>query len=85
MERVNTFLRQRYCLRVVEQDEAEKVAIRGEQFNLYICPKMSAVQRYKILQRWYQQQLKTIIPPLKEIVQRLLELGFSILGGTVHE
>src|SRR6185312_15583538 len=59
------FLGRRYRLRVHEGDGAARVALRGRtSIDLYVRPGMSAEQRELVLQRWYREQLKALIPPL---------------------
>jgi predicted metal-dependent hydrolase len=59
------FLGQRYRLRVIEHNGAGKVVLRNKTFmDLYVRPEASAEQREQVLQRWYRQELKALIPPL---------------------
>ena len=59
------FLGKRYRLRVIEYHGAGKVVLRNKStMDLYVRSEISAEQRRKVLQRWYREQLKTLIPPL---------------------
>lgn len=59
------FLGQRYRLRVIEHHGAGKVVLRNKPFmDLHVRPETSAGQRELVLQRWYREQLKTLVPPL---------------------
>lgn len=61
------FLGQRYRLRVVSHDGAGKVLMRNKlAIELHVRRGTSTEQRERILQRWYRQQLKELIPPLLE-------------------
>ena len=61
------FLGQRYRLNVIEHHGAGKVVLPNKStMALYVRPEDSPVQRKQVLQRWYRQQLKGLIPPLLE-------------------
>lgn len=59
------FLGQRYRLRVIERRMVGTIVLRRKSFiDLYARPEMSPEQREQVLQQWYRQQLKEMIPPL---------------------
>jgi predicted metal-dependent hydrolase len=61
------FLGQRYRLRVVTYDGPAKVVVRNKSvIELRVRRESSAEHRERVLQRWYRQQLKELIPPLLE-------------------
>ena len=61
------FLGQRYRLRVVTYEGPAKVIARNKSIiELHVRRESSAEQRERVLQRWYRQQLKELIPPLLE-------------------
>jgi predicted metal-dependent hydrolase len=61
------FLGQRYRLRVVEDHGAAKVIVRNKStIELYVRRDSNAEQRERVVQRWYREQLKELIPPLLE-------------------
>ena len=67
------FLGQRYRLRVVTYDGPAKVMARNKSvIELHVRRESSAEQRERVLQRWYRQQLKELIPPLLQKWQRAL-------------
>ncbi len=69
------FLGQRYRLRIIEQNAANKVVLRNKAIMyLYIRPETSAEQREKVLHKWYREQLKEMIPPLLEKWQQVIEV-----------
>jgi len=68
------FLGQRYRLRIVNCDGRSKVVVRNKStIELHARPQTDAVQRERILQHWYRQQLKLLIPPLIAKWQARLE------------
>ncbi len=67
------FLGRRYRLRVVSHDGAAKVLVRNKStIELHVRPETDSKQRERVLQRWYRQQLKELIPPVFEKWQRAL-------------
>lgn len=75
------FLGQRYRLRIVEHNAAPKVMLRNKAIMyLYIRPETSAEQREKVLQRWYREQLKELIPPLLEKWQQAVGVQVADWG-----
>jgi hypothetical protein len=69
------FLGQRYRLRVVHHDGAARVVVRKKStIELHVRPGTSPEQREKMLQRWYRQQLKELIPPLLGKWQKILDV-----------
>ena len=61
------FLGQRYRLRVVTYEGPAKVMARNKSIiELHVRRESSTEQRERVLQRWYRQQLKELIPPLLE-------------------
>jgi predicted metal-dependent hydrolase len=73
------FLGQRYRLRVVNHNGPGKVIVRnGSTMELHVRRELSSEQREKVLQGWYRQQLKELIPPL-------LQKWQLVLGVQVNE
>ncbi|MDO8672176.1 MAG: SprT family zinc-dependent metalloprotease [Dehalococcoidia bacterium] len=59
------FLGQRYRLNIVDHNGAGKVELRDNSFmDLCLRPECSAGQREQVLQRWYRDQLRALVPPL---------------------
>jgi predicted metal-dependent hydrolase len=67
------FLGRRYRLRVVEHPSPPSVLLCGRsRLELRLRPGTAAGQRNRILNEWYRQHLKTLIPPLIEKWQAVL-------------
>jgi type I restriction enzyme R subunit len=67
------FLGRRYRLRVHEQAGPARVALRGvTSLNLFVPPGTDATRREEILNRWYRQQLRALVPPMLEKWQSAL-------------
>ena len=77
------FLGRRYRLRVVEHDGVPKVVARNRFIELHVRPGMSAGRRGKLLERWYRQQLKQLLPPLVDKWQ--VSLGVQLAEGGVKK
>jgi predicted metal-dependent hydrolase len=77
------FLRRRYRLRVVERDDAPTVVVRNRIVELRLRPGKSASQREEVLERWYRQQLKQLIPPL--LVKWQAVLGVQVSGWGIKK
>lgn len=61
------FMGQRYLLRVVPRKGAGKIVLSpGSIMELHIRPESTTQQRERVLQRWYREQLKAMVPPLLE-------------------
>lgn len=72
------FLGRRYRLRVHEEDAPPRVAIRGLRvLDLFVRPGSSRERRLAILEGWYREQLKEIIPPMMDKWQRALRVRAS--------
>ncbi|MBU4581911.1 MAG: M48 family metallopeptidase [Proteobacteria bacterium] len=75
------FLGQRYRLNVVEHNGAGKVVLRNKAaIDIYVRPGSDAEMREKVLQRWYREQLKTLVPPLLEKWQQALGVQVADWG-----
>ncbi len=75
------FMGKRYRLRVHEQSGPARVAVRGiATLDLFVRPGSSTEQRAAILQRWYRDQLRALIPPLLERWQPKLGVQASHWG-----
>jgi predicted metal-dependent hydrolase len=67
------FLGRRYRLRIIEHHGAFKVALRKkESIELYVRPQTETKRREQVLQDWYRQQLKDLIPALLEKWQPIM-------------
>ena len=56
------FLGKRYLLKVVESEGKPSVSIRHDTLVLQVRPNTDTEQRQTVLQEWYREQLKAIVP-----------------------
>ena len=78
------YLGQRYLLKVVEQNTAPKVVLKNNTIELYIRKGTSITRRKEILQGWYRQQLRALIPQYiakleKKMNVKVAEIGIRIM------
>ncbi len=74
------FLGRRYRLRVIASDGAPAVAVRGRFIELRVRGGQARCQREAVLERWYRQQLKALIPPLIGKWQPILGVTLAAWG-----
>jgi predicted metal-dependent hydrolase len=59
------FLGRRYRLRVIEHNGAGRVLLRNRRtIELYVRREATPDQRERVMQRWYRQHLREMVPPL---------------------
>jgi hypothetical protein len=78
------YLGQRYLLKIVEQNTAPKVVLKNNTIELYIRKGTSITKRKDILQGWYRQQLRALIPQYiakleKKMNVKVAEIGIRIM------
>lgn len=74
------YLGKRYLLRVIERDSAPAVNIRHETIEMYVRPNSVLEKKKEILEAWYRQKLKEIVPPLIVKYERALKVSVKDFG-----
>ena len=75
------FLGTRYRLCVIHWDGAPRVVLHNRStMQLHVQPGTSAEQRERVLQRWYRQQLKELIPPMIEKWETIIAVKVAAWG-----
>ena len=54
----------RYLLRVIEQEQAPSVTLKGNKMLLQVHPQTDSNKRHSMLEGWYREQVKTAVPSL---------------------
>jgi predicted metal-dependent hydrolase len=76
------FLGRRYRLRVHEEVGPARMALRGlRSLDLFVAPGTPSERRMLVLERWYREQLRALVPPLLAKWQRAIGVrpaGFRI-------
>ncbi len=61
------FQGKRYLLNIIENNAPPKVVVKNKTYiDLYVRPETSTVKRHEIMNEWYRQELKKLIPELVE-------------------
>ncbi|KKI37488.1 metal-dependent hydrolase [Burkholderia vietnamiensis] len=75
------FLGRRYRIRVVHHEGPATVVLRNMRtMEIKVRPGTTAEQRLKIIERWYREQLKAMVPALLEKWQSLLGVEVTDWG-----
>ena len=74
------YLGKRYLLRVIELDVPPKVIIKHDIMEMYIRPNTGIKKRQEILDKWYRQELKGIIPEIIDRYEKLMDVKVNQFG-----
>ena len=75
------YLGQRYRLTVLERAAPPRITLRGlATLELQVRPGTTAGQREALVQRWYRDQLRLVLPPLLDTWQKTLEVELAGWG-----
>lgn len=58
------FLGKRYLLKVIEHNQIPKVVLKHKTIELYVRPQSSKLKRAEIMEEWYRNELKALVPKL---------------------
>jgi predicted metal-dependent hydrolase len=64
------FLGKRYLLKVIEHDAPPRVEIRHKTLEMYVRPNTDTAKRHEIIEDWYRQKLKEMLPELIERMEK---------------
>lgn len=71
----------RYRLRLVDTEGKGEVVLRGSRvMELRVRPELTVDQREQILQRWYRDRLRELVPPLLDKWQPVLRVKVADWG-----
>lgn len=68
------YLGKRYLLNVIEHKSSAKVEIKHDRIELYVRPDTSRKKRQSILNEWYRERLKELIPPYIEKWEKVMNV-----------
>jgi predicted metal-dependent hydrolase len=74
------FLGNRYLLKVIEKEESPFVVIRHKTIELHIRPNTDHQRRQAIMDEWYRQQLKELVPPIVKKWEKLMNVSIQELA-----
>ena len=71
------YLGKRYLLKVIEHNKPQRVVLKHETIELYIRPNTGIEKRKKVLDEWYRQYLKNIIPEIIAEYERKMKVNVN--------
>lgn len=74
------FKGKRYLMKVIEHDAAPRVELKHSTIEIYIRPGTTIEKRKTILDEWYRQKLKELIPPLIKKYEPLMDVQVNEFG-----
>lgn len=74
------YLGKRYLLKVIEQNTASKVILKHSTIELYVRRGASVEQRQNILNGWYRQQLKDLLPKCITELEKKMNVKVAEFG-----
>lgn len=74
------FLGKRYLLKVIEHSSSPKVQLNHDKIELYIKPNTSRDKREILLNQWYRERLKELIPPYIEKWESIMNVKVDEYG-----
>lgn len=74
------YLGRRYLLKVIEHKASPNVAIKHETMDLYIRPNSCVGKRQSILDEWYRQRMKELVPGFIAQYEKAMKVQVSEFG-----
>ncbi|MBI4620190.1 MAG: M48 family metallopeptidase [Desulfobacterales bacterium] len=68
------YLGERFLFKVIEHNASPKVAIKHETLEMYIRPNTGLEKRKEILDGWYRQRLKEIVPGFIAQYEKMMQI-----------
>lgn len=77
------FLGRRYRLELLPTHSKSTVVLRSRTLELHVRPGLNAKDRERVLQTWYRERLRELVPPLLEKWQATL--GVTVTGWGIKK
>jgi len=74
------YLGKQYQLKVTEHNQPPKVVLNHETIEMYVRPNTGVEKRRSILDKWYRQRLKVLIPGLIDKYEAKMKVKVSEFG-----
>lgn len=71
------YLGRRYMMKIVEHNMPPDVAIKHNIIELRIRPNADAEKKQAILEQWYRNQLKMLVPPIIKKWEKIMKLSLN--------
>lgn len=68
------FLGKRYLLKIVEQNSSPQVVLKHSTIELHLRPNATKEQKEALLQAWYRQQLRDLIPKYISKLEKVMDV-----------
>lgn len=70
----------RYLLEIIEHEDPARIELKHNAIELYIKPCMPIEKRNTILNEWYRQYLKNIIPDIIQKYEKIMDVKVNEFG-----
>ncbi|HDQ00167.1 MAG TPA: M48 family peptidase [bacterium] len=74
------YLGKRYLLKIIENNAAPDVVLKHDSIELYVRPNSSLKKMKNVLEQWYRQRLKEIIPGYIEKFEQKISVQVNEFG-----
>jgi predicted metal-dependent hydrolase len=74
------FLGNRYLLKVIERDAAPTVKLNHKTIELYVRPDSDKFKRHAIMEEWYREQLKQMLPAMIKKWEKSMKVSLNEFG-----
>lgn len=74
------YLGKRYLLKVIEHNHSPKIELNHNTIKLFVRPNTSYQKKEKLLDEWYRNQLKSIVPKLIAKWERVIGVKSNEFG-----
>ena len=69
------FLGKRYLLKVIEHNATPEVLVKHKTIELYIRPGTDIQKRHTIMEEWYREQLKELVPSIIKKWEKVMKVS----------
>lgn len=69
------FLGKRYLLKVIEHHSPPEVHVKHKSIELYVRPGTDIQKRHTIMEEWYREQLKELVPPIIKKWEKVMKVS----------
>lgn len=71
------FLGKRYLLTIIEHEAPPQVKLRHSTIELYVRPETTMEKRQTIMEQWYREQLKELVPPIIQKWGKVMDVSLA--------
>jgi len=71
------FLGKRYLLKVIEHDAPPEVHVKHKTIELYARPNTDMQKKHAIMERWYREQLKELVPAMIKKWEKVMKVSVN--------